>query len=92
MRDEIAAAVVLVTRIVKKCSKELSKDKVEEFSEQLTKVLVERFKNHWYTESPYKGQAYRYKLHLLTYFDSNYFSRGLHLSVVIKFQDDVTSC
>jgi hypothetical protein len=58
MREEIAAAVVFITRMVKK-NEDVSKDKVEEFSDKLSAVLVEKFKNHWYQENPLKGQAYR---------------------------------
>ena len=59
MRDEVAAAVVFLTRLVK-CNAQLTKEKTEEFSDKLSTVLVERFKNHWYQKEPTKGQAYRF--------------------------------
>jgi len=58
MREEIAAAVVFLTRMVKK-NEDISKDKAEEFSNHLSAVLVEKFKNHWYDDNPLKGQGYR---------------------------------
>ena len=58
MRNEIAAAVVFITKLIKK-NDNLSKDQITKFSDQLTRVLVERFKNHWYTEKPLRGQGYR---------------------------------
>lgn len=58
MRDEVAAAVVFLTRLVRTNS-HLSKDKADEFSDKLSTILVERFKNHWYQKQPTKGQGYR---------------------------------
>lgn len=58
MRDEIAAAVVFITRMVKK-NDLLSQDQVENFSNKLTSLLLEKFRGHWYTEKPLKGQGYR---------------------------------
>ena len=58
MREEIAAAVVFLTRLVKR-SDRLSNEKVEEFSSRLSEILAERFRDHWYTNTPSKGQAYR---------------------------------
>lgn len=58
MREEIAAAVVFVTRLIK-LNDNLSKEKVDEISSQLSATLVDRFKNHWYADDPTKGQGYR---------------------------------
>jgi protein Tob/BTG len=58
MREEIAAAVVFITRLVKKNEK-LSKEQVQKFSGKLSEILKDRFKNHWYQDKPMKGQAYR---------------------------------
>lgn len=58
MREEIAAAVVFVTRLIKH-NDGLSKEKLEEFSSFLSAILIEKFKNHWYQEKPTKGQGYR---------------------------------
>ena len=58
MREEIAAAVVFVTRLVK-LKDSIPKEKVEEFSSKLSALLIERFKNHWYADEPAKGQGYR---------------------------------
>ncbi|XP_067826835.1 protein BTG4 [Heptranchias perlo] len=58
MKEEIAATVVFITRLVKKNEK-LSKQKIEKFGSKLTKILFEKYKNHWYLETPPKGQAYR---------------------------------
>lgn len=58
MREEIAAAVVFVTRLIK-LNDSIPKEKVEEFSRQLSATLVDKFKNHWYADEPTKGQGYR---------------------------------
>lgn len=58
MREEIAAAVVFVTRLIK-LNDSIPKEKVEEFSSELSSALVEKFKNHWYETEPTKGQGYR---------------------------------
>jgi len=58
MRNEIAAAVVFITRMVKK-NNLLSQYQIENFSNKLTSLLLEKFRGHWYTEKPLKGQAYR---------------------------------
>jgi len=58
MKDEIAAAVVFITRLVKN-GHQLNKEQIDEFSDKLTTALVEKFKNHWYTDNPIKGQGYR---------------------------------
>ncbi|NWI42000.1 B910 protein, partial [Picathartes gymnocephalus] len=58
MKDEIAAAVFFITKLVKREEK-LSKDEIEMFAAKLTTVLFEKYKNHWYPDSPSRGQAFR---------------------------------
>ncbi|KFO99799.1 Maternal B9.10 protein [Calypte anna] len=58
MKDEIAATVVFITRLVKRENK-LSKHKMEKFAAKLTTILFEKYKNHWYLENPSRGQAFR---------------------------------
>ncbi|KAK3107652.1 hypothetical protein FSP39_019212 [Pinctada imbricata] len=58
MREEISAAVVFITRLVRQ-NGDVSKEKVEEFSDCLSAILVEKFQNHWYSDHPTKGQGYR---------------------------------
>ncbi|MBN3300129.1 BTG3 protein, partial [Amia calva] len=58
MKKEIAAVVFFLSRLIWKVAK-LEKKKVEEFSERLTAVLQEKFREHWYPDNPVKGQAYR---------------------------------
>lgn len=58
MKDEIAATVFFITRLVKKEDK-LSKRKMEKFAAKLTAVLFEKYKNHWYLDNPSRGQAFR---------------------------------
>lgn len=58
MKDEIAAAVVFLTRIVRR-NTGLTSEQMNKFSEKLALTLVERFRNHWYEDRPSKGQAYR---------------------------------
>ncbi|XP_074528510.1 protein BTG4 [Halichoeres trimaculatus] len=58
MKEEIAAAVFFVARLVKRygCLDNESRDR---FAAALTSVLFENYKNHWYPDTPTKGQAYR---------------------------------
>ncbi|XP_075184177.1 protein BTG4 isoform X2 [Anomaloglossus baeobatrachus] len=58
MKEEIAATVVFITMLVKKHRK-LSKQKIEKFGAKLTTILFARYKAHWYTDNPSKGQAFR---------------------------------
>lgn len=58
MKEEIAAAVVFLSRLVRQCGS-IPNEKMASFSDSLSAILVEKFKNHWYQESPTKGQAYR---------------------------------
>lgn len=58
MKDEIAAAVVFLTQLVKK-NPHLTEVQVDQFQNNLASVLLERFKNHWYQTAPSKGQGYR---------------------------------
>lgn len=58
MRQEIAAAVVFVSRLIK-VNDGIPKEKVEEFSNVLSSILIDKFKSHWYTDEPTKGQGYR---------------------------------
>lgn len=58
MKDEIAAAVVFLTRIVKR-NTSLTAEQMSKFSEKLALTLIEKFRNHWYEDKPSKGQAYR---------------------------------
>jgi len=58
MREEIAAAVVFVSRLVK-AHDHIPKEKIDEFSKVLSSILTDKFKSHWYTDEPTKGQGYR---------------------------------
>ncbi|NWY69928.1 B910 protein, partial [Erithacus rubecula] len=58
MKDEIAAAVFFITKLVKREGK-LSKAEIEKFAEKLTTILFEKCKNHWYPGNPCRGQAFR---------------------------------
>ncbi|NWI73643.1 B910 protein, partial [Dryoscopus gambensis] len=58
MKDEIAAAVFFVTKLVKREGK-LGKEEVEKFAARLTTVLFEKYKNHWHPDNPWRGQAFR---------------------------------
>ncbi|KAF4796660.1 Maternal B9.15 protein [Turdus rufiventris] len=58
MKDEIAAAVFFITKLVKKEGK-LSKDQIDKFAAKLTTILFEKYKNHWYPGNPSRGQAFR---------------------------------
>ncbi|XP_039206523.1 protein BTG4 [Crotalus tigris] len=58
MKDEIAATVFFITRLVKRHNK-LNKQQMEMFASTLTTLLFERYKNHWYLDNPTKGQGFR---------------------------------
>ncbi|NWT20813.1 B915 protein, partial [Vireo altiloquus] len=58
MKDEIAAAVFFITKLVKREGR-LSRDEVERFAARLTTVLFEKYKSHWYPENPCRGEAFR---------------------------------
>lgn len=58
MKEEIAAAVFFVARLVKRYGS-LDNDNRERFAAALTSVLFENYKNHWHPNAPTKGQAYR---------------------------------
>ncbi|OXB75927.1 UNVERIFIED_CONTAM: hypothetical protein H355_012895, partial [Colinus virginianus] len=58
MKDEIAATVFFITRLIRREDK-LSKHKIERFAAKLTTLLFEKYKNHWYLDNPSRGQAFR---------------------------------
>ncbi|XP_076876517.1 protein BTG3 [Brachyhypopomus gauderio] len=58
MKKEIAAVVFFLKRLIKKAEK-LDAGKVDLFVERLTVALQEKFRGHWYTDNPSKGQAFR---------------------------------
>nr|XP_019965685.1 PREDICTED: maternal B9.10 protein-like isoform X1 [Paralichthys olivaceus] len=58
MKEEIAAAVFFVARLVKRYGC-LDNDGRERFAAALTSALFENYKNHWHPNAPTKGQAYR---------------------------------
>ncbi|KAG9486165.1 protein BTG3 isoform X2 [Eleutherodactylus coqui] len=58
MKDEISAVVFFLSKLLKNNNK-LGKEEIEVFSEELSKILHDKYINHWYPESPAKGQAYR---------------------------------
>lgn len=58
MKEEIAAAVFFMARLVKRYGC-LDNDGRERFAAALTSALFESYKNHWHPGAPAKGQAYR---------------------------------
>ncbi|KAM9333351.1 protein BTG4 [Pholidichthys leucotaenia] len=58
MKEEIAAAVFFVARLVKRYGC-LDNESRERFSAEFTSVLFENYKNHWHPWAPTRGQAYR---------------------------------
>ena len=55
-RDEIEAGVELITDFIRKQN---SKIPWARFSDSLTDCLREKFKGHWYPDSPVKGSGFR---------------------------------
>ncbi|XP_006834027.1 PREDICTED: protein BTG4 [Chrysochloris asiatica] len=58
MRDEIATTVFFIKRLAKKHEK-LSKQEIQDFAEKLMIILFETYRNHWHSDCPSKGQAFR---------------------------------
>ncbi|XP_077402672.1 maternal B9.15 protein-like isoform X1 [Vanacampus margaritifer] len=58
MKEEIAAAVFFVGRLVKRYGC-LDNDSRERFAAALTSALFESYKNHWHPYVPTKGQGHR---------------------------------
>lgn len=58
MKEEIAAAVFFLARLVKRYGC-LDNDSRERFAACLTSLLFENYKNHWHPSAPARGQAYR---------------------------------
>lgn len=59
MREEIAAAVLFIGRVVGEADGATSQDKVHQFTSSLSRILERRFQGHWHTDKPTKGQGYR---------------------------------
>lgn len=58
MKNEISAVVFFLSRLILKNEK-LRKEEIDVFAEALTRILHRKYVNHWYPETPAKGQAYR---------------------------------
>lgn len=58
MKEEVDAAAAFLSRIFL-AHDNITKEKVQEFTSQLSGVLQERFRDHWHESCPTKGQAYR---------------------------------
>ncbi|XP_007910035.1 protein BTG4 [Callorhinchus milii] len=58
MKEEIAATVVFISSLVRKGG-HVGSRKMGRFGGRLTKILFEKYKNHWYPDTPHRGQAYR---------------------------------
>ncbi|OCT93927.1 protein BTG3 [Xenopus laevis] len=58
MKNEIAAVVFFLSKLIRKNEK-IRKEEVDRFLEELTRLLYDKFVNHWYPATPTKGQAYR---------------------------------
>lgn len=58
MHEEISAAVIFLARLIEK-GENFNQRQLEEFKSRLFELLSERFENHWFPDSPQKGQGYR---------------------------------
>lgn len=60
MKREVKAGVSFLKRMAVACGK-LENTKAERFAEKLEEHLCAKYENHWYPDSPSRGQAYRYR-------------------------------
>ncbi|XP_063812430.1 protein BTG3 [Pseudophryne corroboree] len=58
MKNEISAVVFFLSKLLKN-SDTLRRGEIEMFSEELSRILHDKYADHWYPEAPTKGQAYR---------------------------------
>lgn len=58
MKEEILAAVMFLVRFIEK-SETFPRDQLDNFKNNLTSLLTQRFEKHWFPEVPAKGQGYR---------------------------------
>lgn len=59
MKSEIQHAVTFLIDTMKNKLPTISSDKLHMLESKLTSRLEERYENHWYTDKPLKGSAYR---------------------------------
>lgn len=60
MKREVKAGVGFIKRMAVACG-QVHESKAELFAQALQKLLCDKYENHWYPDSPSKGQAYRYQ-------------------------------
>lgn len=59
MREEIAAAAGFIARVLDASDALTTEDSLEQFQSCLSRILEQKFKGHWHTETPARGQAFR---------------------------------
>jgi protein Tob/BTG len=68
MRNEITAAVLFLVQLIEK-SEKFSPDQLDCFQQRLVELLMERFKNHWFPDKPFKGNFNYFKIVKLMIFN-----------------------
>lgn len=58
MLNEITAAVLFLVQLIEKNGK-FSPEQLKCFKTNLIRLLMERYKDHWFPDKPFKGQGYR---------------------------------
>ncbi|KAM9320368.1 protein BTG3 [Gastrophryne carolinensis] len=58
MKKEISAVVIFLAKLLKN-NKNLKEEEIDLFSEELSRILYDKYVDHWYPGTPAKGQAYR---------------------------------
>jgi protein Tob/BTG len=58
MRKEVSSAVDFITKLLRSSGR-VNSDALEIFNVTLTRLLCDKYNNHWFPEKPFKGSGFR---------------------------------